>query len=232
MPKSSHDTAPLFTNFALPSVVNFASAWKDVLCQYGVHSEYSSGSFVDAQNLHAFDLFYLASGTVRVIFDTLEGRMRSVVSFESGSIFNLAQAATRQEASGQYYCVSPCTVWRIPGKLLYDPAFISEHPDLILAVTNQLGHIVLTYHTYLTDMQMDNFIIRFSRFLLGMSTEKKSLNFACGMTQEHVATIMGVHRATLGRAIQELKKKGIISVFTANNVSITDIDQLYSIAQL
>lgn len=36
--------------------------------------------------------------------------MRSVVSFEAGSIFNLAPAATRCEASGQYQCMTDAVI--------------------------------------------------------------------------------------------------------------------------
>lgn len=49
---------------------------------------------------HLFDLFCIESGRVRVAFDTLEGRQRSVIAFEAGGIFNLACAMAQKKLPG------------------------------------------------------------------------------------------------------------------------------------
>lgn len=93
----------------------------------------------------------------------------------------------------------------------------------MLAVVNLLGTLVLTYHTALTDLLLDDFIIRFSRFLLSLSLERQALEFAPGITQEKCATVLGVHRATLARAIQRLRQTGVIDGFTRRRVRILDM---------
>lgn len=220
---------PLFAPFAVPRIGNLAKAWHDIR-HLGIKMTCPAGAIVKVEGKTLFDLFYLETGNVQVVFDTPDGRARSVVSFEAGSIFNLAPAATRREASGQYQCLTETTIWRIPGNVLHDPTFAAKYPNLMLSVIEVLGTLVLTYHTYLTDMLLDDFVVRFSRFLLSLSLERDSRIFPLGMTQEQLATVFGVHRATLARAIQHLKHKGIIASFTCRRVEILDMEQLRSMA--
>ena len=195
----SSSKLPLFAPFAVPKIGNMATAWHEIL-HLGTKQRHSAGSIVKVEGETCFDLFYIDEGKVHVVFDTIDGRMRSVVSFEPGSIFNLAPAATRCEASGQYQCMTDAVIWQIPGKVLHDPVFAARYPNLMLSVIELLGTLVLTYHTYLTDMLMDDFVTRFSRFLISLSLERGSDEFPLGMTQEQLASVFGVHRATLARA--------------------------------
>ena len=202
----SSSKLPLFAPFAVPKIGNMATAWHEIL-HLGTKQRHSAGSIVKVEGETCFDLFYIDEGKVHVVFDTIDGRMRSVVSFEPGSIFNLAPAATRCEASGQYQ-------------------------NLMLSVIELLGTLVLTYHTYLTDMLMDDFVTRFRRFLISLSLERGSDEFPLGMTQEQLASVFGVHRATLARAIQHLKQEAIIACFTCRRVEIIDMERLRHMAHL
>lgn len=212
-------------SFAIPRIGALADEWRDML-GHGVRTVHTRNSIVMAEGATSFDLFYIESGEVHVLFDTLDGRVRSVVSFEAGSMFNLAQAAARSEASGQYQCVTDAVIWRIPGAILHDLDFAAAHPALMISVIHQLGRIVLTHHTFLTDMLMDDFVIRFSRFLLSLSQEHDALDFAPGLTQERLSAMLGIHRATLARAIRSLKDEGVIDGFTHRRVHILDLARL------
>ena len=181
----SSSKLPLFAPFAVPKIGNMATAWHEIL-HLGTKQRHSAGSIVKVEGETCFDLFYIDEGKVHVVFDTIDGRMRSVVSFEPGSIFNLAPAATRCEASGQYQCMTDAVIWQIPGKVLHDAVFAARYPNLMLSVIELLGTLVLTYHTYLTDMLMDDFVTRFSRFLISLSLERGSDDFPLGMTQEQL----------------------------------------------
>ena len=227
----SSSKLPLFAPFAVPKIGNMATAWHEIL-HLGTKQRHSAGSIVKVEGETCFDLFYIDEGKVHVVFDTIDGRMRSVVSFEPGSIFNLAPAATRCEASGQYQCMTDAVIWQIPGKVLHDPVFAARYPNLMLSVIELLGTLVLTYHTYLTDMLMDDFVTRFSRFLISLSLERGSDEFPLGMTQEQLASVFGVHRATLARAIQHLNQEAIIACFTCRRVEIIDMERLRHMAHL
>ena len=84
----------------------------------------------------------------------------------------------------------------------------------------------------ISDMLMDDFVTRFSRFLISLSLERGSDEFPLGMTQEQLASVFGVHRATLARAIQHLKQEAIIACFTCRRVEIIDMERLRHMAHL
>lgn len=222
---------PVFAPFAVPTIGGCTQAWEETL-HLGVRRAHARGAIVNPSPEEVFDIFYIERGKVRIIFDSVEGRNRAVALFEAGSMFNLACAATRREASGQFECAEDSIIWRIPGRLLHDPDFLSLYPALVHCVIHQLGTLVLTYHTALTDMLLDDFIIRFCRFLLSLSIERDSLEFSPGGSQEKIAALLGVHRTTLARAIQRLKKEGIIASFTKRRVEILDLERLRRMASL
>lgn len=222
---------PVFAPFAVPTISGCTKAWEEIL-HIGTRRVYSKGSLAEPSAGERFDIFYIEKGKMRLEFDSMEGRSRAVVLFEAGSIYNLACAATRQEASGQFECVEDAVVWHVPGKLLHDTDFISLYPSLASCAINQLGVLVLTYHTALTDMLLDDFVIRFCRFLLSLNIKHDSLEFASGGSQEKIASTLGVHRTTLARAIQRLKREGIIASFTKHKVEILDLERLRQMASL
>ena len=89
-----------------------------------------------------------------------------------------------------------------------------------------MGKVILIYSTFLSDMLMDDFTVRFSRYLASLVVKNGSCSFPLGITQDRCAEMLGVHRATLGRAIHELKSEGILGSFIRNKVEIRDYEAL------
>ena len=226
----------VFMPFAVPEIRGEADTrsgmWREIMRE-GTRLCFRAGSIVPVEGAHLFDLFCIESGQVRVVFDTLEGRQRTVIAFEAGGIFNLACAAAEKEASGQYQCARDSVVWRVPGRLLHDSGGaggMARCPELAAYALRALGMLALTYHTFLTDMLLDEFIVRFCRYLASLAAEHGKAEFPLGVTQDRCAAMLGVHRATLGRAIQQLKQEGVLDRFTRKSVCILDMEKLRRMA--
>lgn len=116
--REQHAARSVFVPFAVPEIRGEADIrsgmWREIMRE-GARLFFCAGTVVPVEGEHLFDLFCIESGRVRVAFDTLEGRQRSVIAFEAGGIFNLACAMAQKEASGQYLCVRDSVVWRVPG---------------------------------------------------------------------------------------------------------------------
>jgi CRP-like cAMP-binding protein len=66
--------------------------------------------------------------------------------------------------------------------------------------------------------------IHLCRFILSLFHKNNSrTSFPCGMTQQEVANLLGIHRVTLARAIAELKQLGVIAQFTRKEVHISNV---------
>ena len=171
--------------------------------------------------------FAMIEVPIGVMFLTLCGLCTSVMW---GGIFNLACALTQKDASGQYQCVRNSVIWRVPGTVLKDEAGVTACPALAAYALRQMGTVALIHSTFLSDMLMDDFVIRFCRYLISLATRHGDSEFPLGITQERCAAMLGVHRATLCRAIQYLKKNGVIECFRRGRVHILDPDRLRALA--
>ena len=79
---------------------------------------------------------------------------------------------------------------------------------------------------------MDNILRDFAQRLMYQGLNLEEYCKYTGMTQEQLASVFGVHRATLARAIQHLKQEAIIACFTCRRVEIIDMERLRHMAHL
>ena len=122
------------------------------------------------------------------------------------------------------------TVWRIPGAVLRNEQAVTSSPALAAYALRQMGTVALIHSTFLSDMLMDDFSIRFCRYLVSLSVRHGGTEFPLGLTQERCAAMLGVHRATLSRAIQYLKAQGVLENFRRGKVRILDMERLRRMA--
>lgn len=226
-------TQPDFMPFAVPVVQGETDAssavWQEIRRE-GTRLTFPAGALIEVSGVHLLDMYCLERGSVRIVFDTLEGRQRALMTFEAGGIFNLACALTRKNASGQYQCMKDSVIWRVPGSTLQDERAVMASPALASYALRQMGTVALIHSTFLSDMLMDDFVIRFCRYLVSLATKHGSTEFPLGLTQDRCAAMLGVHRATLCRAVQYLKRQGVIASFRRGNVHILDLDRLLHLA--
>ena len=224
---------PGFTPFAVPVVQGETDenspVWREIRRE-GTRLVSRAGTFISISGDHLLDMYCLEKGRVRILFDTLEGRQRALMTFEPGGIFNLACALTQKDASGMYQCVKDSVIWRVPGTVLKDEKAVTACPALAAYALRQMGTVALIHSTFLSDMLMDDFVVRFSRYLLSLAARCESTEFPLGITQDRCAAMLGVHRATLGRAIQYLKKNNVIECFRRGRVCILDLEKLRTLA--
>lgn len=229
----SGSSLPGFMPFAVPVVQGetdeHSALWREIRRE-GTRLVCLAGTYIDISDAHLLDMYCLEKGSVRIVFDTLDGRQRALMTFEPGGIFNLACALTQKDASGQYQCVKDSVIWRVPGTVLKDEKAVMASPALAAYALRQMGTVALIHSTFLSDMLMDDFVVRFCRYLLSLSIRHGGTEFPLGITQDRCAAMLGVHRATLGRAIQHLKQRGIIECFRRGRVCILDTDGLRAMA--
>ena len=113
---------------------------------------------------------------------------------------------------------------------MHDPAFVAARPGLVINLMRGLGVKLLMYHTSLSNFVGVSAVARVSRFLCALARRRRSLAFDPGMTQEDLAALLGMHRATLVRALRELRRQGALLRFTKHRVEIGDMELLHQLA--
>lgn len=221
---------PLFSHYAIPKITGSCVICHDLFHQgKTLHLKAHSILSINEKNQH--DIFYVEKGEVQIIFETFKGQQRTVISFGEGGIFNIAPAVLLQDASGQYQCITDTVVHSLPAHIVLAEENIQENPEVAISLIKHLSRLTLIYSTLLTDLQIDTFFNRFCRYLLSLQLQHNSNTFPLNISQDHLATMLGVHRATLARAIQKLKKLGVITKFSNKTVEICNLETLQQLAK-
>lgn len=170
-------------------------------------------------------VFYVVeSGEVRCSFLTQQGKERALLIHEAGSFLNLAHALLRKASLLTFRAETESKLWQVASTLLTED--LGRFPHLAREGLKVLSAMSLTYQAALTFLEVDDFKIRFCRYLALNVRKFGTTSFCLGLTQAQCANTLGVHRATLARAIQSLKKEGVIATFTSERVEILDLDAL------
>lgn len=174
--------------------------------------------------------YFVASGRFKTVFITQNGKERPLLLYEPGAMFNIANGILGEHFLGNYSTVDGGRLWKIPvARIMDDPICC---PHLARAAMRILAKILATYYAGLTYLVVDNFKVSFCRYLLlAMRNNNNEHVFSVGMTQEECAAMLGVHRATLARVVNELKKEGVIGSFTSEKTIILDKQKLLELAQ-
>ena len=94
-----------------------------------------------------------------------------------------------------------------------------------------MGLKMLIHYSFLAGMGTGSHVVHLCRFILSLARKNNGQSaFPSGMTQLEVAELLGIHRATLTRAVQQLKQMGVITSFTRREVRISNMVLLEQLA--
>lgn len=182
-------------------------------------------------NSDPLDFFYLAKGKILVMHADAEGNERAVFCLGSGNLFNEAPAAAGFDApNSPFFTMQECLVYRFSNALMRDPAFVSANPDLVINLMQGLAIKLLIMHTSLCNFTGVTALGRLSRFFYGLAEREQKMEFDLSLTQEALAILLGMNRATIVRALKDLKDSGALLKFTKHKLILGDIDLLKKLA--
>ena len=162
--------------------------------------------------------------------------MSGILILAISSSFALERVATFwlagfDDPDCRFYCMEDVELYRFPGTLLHDPRFVAEYPELIINLMVSMSTKVLVMHANLSETGGGTAVKQVSLFLCGLSRlHGDKLDFNPQMTQEELAIFLGMHRATLVRALRVLRGCGALLQLTKNRLRIGDLALLQKIA--
>lgn len=209
--------------------------WEEVL-HLAARQEHPRGRYLVLNTLPVGSFYYLQKGRLNILHGAVNGKVRNMLYMEPGSLINVADSLGRQntdfrDAGCQFYCLTDVVLWRFEGGLLRDEHFIREHPRLIANLMTSLGLKLLVMHNTLSNLGTGGALAKICRFCLNLSeADGGAAVVSPHLSQTELANMLGMHRATLLRSIQELKQRGILEELTRDRLVIGDRDQLRRLA--
>lgn len=195
--------------------------------------ELSKGVSLILQGQELLDFYYLGQGMLRLMHCAEDGSERTILYYGPGNLFNESTAIAGYDAPDcAFFCVEDCLIYRFPGNCLHDPAFISAHPDLIINLMISQATKILMMHAGLGISVGNTSLGKISRFIYSLYIRHgEALKFDPCLTQYDIATLLGVHRASVVRALAELRRTGAVLKFTKHDIRIGDINILRQLAR-
>ena len=203
--------------------------WEAAL-QHATHLKFPKSAVIPHRTRPG--VYYLAKGEVILNYYTSCGQVRTALYFEEGSLFNEARTFSGYNPAGIFSCLTDTEVYLFTRECILDAAFIRQYPELISNLLSTMGAKMLIHYSFLADMGMGSHLVHICRLLRSMSQKNNnSLRFPGRMTQQEVASLLGVHRTTLARTLRRLVSMGVISKFTRKEVCIENRDLLFELAE-
>lgn len=203
--------------------------WEEVL-PMAVKVTYPKGAVIP--HLSTPGMCYLSKGSVVIAYSSSCGRERLALYIQPGCLFNEARTVSMHEPGGRFVCTDSVELYRFPKNLLDDIDFIRQYPHLIANLLRSMGMKILIHYSFLASMGVGSHVVHLCRFILSLARKNHEKHvFPSGMTQQEVADLLGVHRATLARAVHSLKELGVITRFTSREVRIGDWDMMVRLAE-
>lgn len=184
------------------------------------------------QGREVLDFYYLAQGNLRLMHLGPDGRERTILYLCSGNLFNESTALAGYDAPDCcFFSMGPSVIYRFSGSLLRDVRFIAEHPALIINLMESQAIKILIMHVGLGSTVGHSSLQTVSRFILSlMERHDGALEFDPGLTQQDIATLLGLHRASVVRTLTELRRLGALITFTKHSLKIGDPRLLATLA--
>ncbi len=204
--------------------------WREVL-HLAIPLFYERGNIIPHTSSGGF--YYLTKGEVVVSYYSAEGIERLALFVKPDCIFNEARSVSSFNPICHFRCVTDTEVFLFNKNLLADEHFIITYPHLIANIMSSMGTKMLIHYAYLAEMGVGTPTMLLARFIIEAYKQNKHEHvFPLNMTQQDIASLFGIHRTTLARAIQQLQRRGAIDLFTSKKVIINNINILHEIGNI
>lgn len=198
--------------------------------------EHARGTYLYLYDDPEHSFYFLEKGRVTILHGATNGQVQNMLYMQPGTLLNVAHALgsamTRFLDSGcQFFCLTDVVLWKFPGSLLHDQDFIRSHPAFIENLMSSIGLKLLLMHNTLSNSGTGNTLSKLCRFCLNMSQASvNARELSPGISQTELANLLGVHRISLLRVIQKLKRDGVLQELTRDRLVIKDLEKLRSLA--
>src|SRR5262245_24258183 len=189
--------------------------------------DYDAGAEILSYRDPSTDVFFLASGKVRVIIYSAEGKAVLFADLKAGATFGEIAAIDRAPRSASAEAVEPCTVAFLAASQF--EALLLKHPAMAYATLRQLGgevrrltERVLEFSTLMVQNRIQAELLRLAADA-GQSDGQALLSPAPSLSD--IADRVSTHREAVSREFSRLGAVGLLRR-ERGDLRITDIARL------
>ncbi len=220
---SSHETGQCPPEYYTYSILPSSVSWRKVL-HMGTRMTFAKDSMVRPGGSTSDLLYYIAKGEVRLTRILADGSEKTIFYLQAGTLFGevpffdeLPSLSTMLSNSDD------CVLYAFTRETVMDH-ILPRYPELSLALIRTLVRKVRILCNQTVELALEDLPSRICRFLSSQPCVKSDSSDAEYLVphfnQSELATLLGVHRVSLNKALRYLEKEGIIGPYSKNEVFI------------
>jgi CRP/FNR family transcriptional regulator, cyclic AMP receptor protein len=176
-------------------------------------------------------LFILKEGRVRLYHLGIDGRMLTLATLEEGAIFGEMTLLGQKLQSNFAEAVEPCLLCLMSREDV--KSLLLSDPRIAFRLTEMMGQRLVDIEQRLSDMAFKHVPERIATQLIQLAQQRRSWlgGKACPearCTHEELAHLVGVHRETVTKVLNEFRQQGLIHL-ARGRVKILNVSGLHAI---
>lgn len=208
-----------------------AVAWEGVL-KYGVLKEYKKNEIIiqAGQTLEA--LAYLKNGVVKTVATEESGLEKIIWFIEAGGVMGETPLFNKKPCAYYFQAVQDCQVYWFSKAVLFTVILV-KHPEIAKSLLTIMARKVHVLSTQVEDQFFLKSMARVAKliylFYRGNNEPSSKEHHLLHVTQEDIASLLGLHRVTVNQALQIMRSNGIIEV-KKHRIIVLDLELLKNAA--
>lgn len=208
-----------------------SDAWKHVL-HLGQKKEFRQGEIIINAGELVNKLYYLESGVVCMKRASWDGAEKTIMHIEQNALFSEVPFFINEPIRSFFACHQDAVVYCFSREAVDD--MLTAHPEIAKDIIRTLSEKLSVLSNQSASLGLDSLYQRIVKFILlrynAMPFEDNEIISLGSLRMQDIASILGVHRATLYKAFKELENMKLIKMLDRNRVHVLDIDGLAAIA--
>jgi len=205
------------------------AAFRELFLRHGTSYEYRKGEFIIRPGEAPSGIFYIESGLVKAYDITKYGEENVLIVRRKDEVFPLIWAVTGQERKVIYEALVPTIVRLVRRDVFLD--FIHSNPEALSVLLDMSIEMYRIHSERILNMGYRNARERLVSFLLttagrfGVQQPNGDILIDAPLRQQDIGSSISASRETVGREIQVLERKGLLSSYDGY-ITIHDSDKL------
>ena len=202
-------------------------SWEAAL-QYGVLREYRKNDLMiqAGQTLEA--LGYLQNGVVKTVATEENGQEKIIWYIEKGCVLGETPLFNDKPCAYYFQAVEDCQVYWFSKAVVYG-VILEKYPEITKSLLAILARKVHVLSTQVEDQVFLRPMSRVAKVIYLFYERKKVTGWkeypSLPVTQEDIASLLGLHRVTVNQVLQNMKSGGILENHT-HRIVVKDLELL------
>lgn len=200
--------------------------WRDVL-HLARAVNYAPGEIVIQEDTPSEFLYFLDHGEVRMLCSAPCGLEKTLWYVDPDHLFGETPLLDGRRNRNRHVCTQPSRIHAFRRAVVLEEIFPSR-PDLVLNLLRTLAGKVRMLSNQIARLSLDDLPARICTYLSlharpeSAGDGSRELLLRPLLNQQELATLLGVHRVTLNRALRDLEHEGVLGPYRKSGVLVLD----------